>query len=598
MTTADGAQRLAPQPDISIAQGSPEGTVIQLYTDETYQAFRGAGAAITESSAALLTAMPSSSRAEVMAKLFGSGPGAIGINYLRVPAGASDFALSSYSYDDIPFGSTDPLLTAFSISRDTDDVLPRLLQARSINPAVKVMGTPWSAPAWMKSTGSLNGGSLLPEWRQAYADYLVAYQRAYADQGVDLDALTVVNEPLHGTSAYPSMRMTASEQAGFIRDFLDPAMKAAQLDTKLLVYDHNWDNTEYPRQVLADSAVESATVGTAFHCYSGDVAAQSEMHAAFPSSSVWMTECSGGGWETSLAKNLAWNMRNLVVGNFRNWGETLLLWNLALDPDSGPTNGGCSNCRGVITVDPVSGSAAYNVEFYVLGHLTKFVQPGAVRVASTVYGPGGPENVAFRNPDGSIVLIVFSQAATTFSVAWGSERVRYSLPAGAAATIVLPPSGTTTPVPVRVSGPLQGFERDGGAFAVFQAELGSSSQARTGTGSLSATGVNGNWHTVGVYPVLGPADLADAQRICLWVNDQTGTTGNTVALKLVDDGGRRHEIWSDNASAGSNPSTAAQQWVKFCWPVSAFAVDRQRVDHLEITWFWPGTILIDDITLE
>jgi glucosylceramidase len=582
LTTADATQRLARQADAGAVAGSSPlaGPVIDLFPAEQLQHFQGAGAALTESAASLLTALPATARAEAMQRLFGVGPQSIRLSYLRVSAGASDFALSSYSYNDIPLGSTDP-------------------QARGINPALRIMGTPWSAPAWMKSSGSLNGGTLLPQWRAAYADYLVRYQQAYAASGAALSSLSVVNEPLRETTSYPSMAMTASDQAEFIGDFLAPAMSSAGLATDVLIYDHNWDDIRFPQTVLADQAAAAAASGTAFHCYAGNALAQSEMHAAAPGKSVLMTECSGGGWETSYARNLAWNMRNLVVGNFRNWGEALLLWNLALDPSSGPQNGGCQNCRGVVTVDRATAEVSYNVEFDVLGHVTKFVQPGARRISSTAYGPGGPENVAFRNPDGSLVLIVYSDRASNFTVRWGADAVPYTLAAGSAATLVVPaPKAAGLSVEARAPGGLQAFEAAGAAFPVHQVDVGPSSQGWAGSRSLKATGTGGPWHTVGIYPAGGPADLRTVDRLCLRVNDQTGTSGNTLAVKLVDIHGVRQEVWSDDAAAGLNSLTSSGEWVKLCWQTSAFAVDLARVDHLQLTWYWPGAMLVDDVSLE
>jgi glucosylceramidase len=245
------------------------------------------------------------------------------------------------------------------------------------------------------------------------------------------------NEPLNSNIGYPTEYLATSDEATFIGMNLGPALNAAGLGSvKILSYDHNWDNPSYPETVLANAAASSYVAGSAFHCYAGNVGAQSTVKTAFPSKDIWFTECSGTVG-SKFAGDLAWNAENLLIGATRNWARSVSLWNLALDQNSGPQNGGCSNCRGVVTIDDSTSPPIItnNVEYYVLGHAAKFVVPGAYSIDSNSFGPGGIEGVAFQNPDGSIVLVVLNSGNNgTFTVSWRGQSFNYNLPAGALAT--------------------------------------------------------------------------------------------------------------------------------------------------------------------
>ena len=199
---------------------------------------------------------------------------------------------------------------------------------------------------------------------------------------------------------------------------------------KILAYEHNWENIDYPEAVLA-SAASPYIAGSSFHCYNGDVSAQSTVRAAYPGKDIWFTECSGTVG-SAFAGDLVWNSENLLIGATRTWARSISLWNLALDQNSGPTNGGCSRCRGVVTIDPRTSPATItvNVDYYVLGHLAKFVMPGAHRIDSNTFNAGGVEEVAFQNPDGSIVLFALNSgsASEAFSVSWKGTYFNYALP--------------------------------------------------------------------------------------------------------------------------------------------------------------------------
>jgi glucosylceramidase len=438
-TTGDRAMLLQPQPTVTFGSGSPSGLVITVNSGTKYQQMDGFGASLTDSSAWVVSNKLTASQQTTLWQSLFSPTSGIGISFLRQPMGASDFtATGNYSYDDVPAGQTDPNLTNFSIAHDTTYILPLLQQALAVNPAIKVVAVPWSPPAWMKTSATMNGGNMNTAYFPSLAQYFVKFVQGYQQQGVPVYAVLPQNEPLNSNTGYPTEYLAATDEAAFIGGNLGPALNAAGLSSvKILGYDHNWDQPSYPETLLADATAGPYLAGSAFHCYAGDVSAQSTVEAAYPSKGIWFTECSGTVG-SSFAGDLAWNAENLLIGATRNWARGVSLWNLALDQNSGPTNGGCQKCRGVVTIDSSVSPATIsnNVEYYVLGHLAKFVVPDAYRIDSNSFGHGSIEDVAFQNPDGSIVLLVLNSAGSSggFTVSWNGQIFSYRLPAGAVAT--------------------------------------------------------------------------------------------------------------------------------------------------------------------
>jgi glucosylceramidase len=440
-TTGDQALLLAARAPVSFGTGGTAAAqLISVEESVQYQVLDGLGASLTESSAFVIQHdLDATQRGALLLDLFGPSPG-ISLGLLRQPMGASDFAVNgNYSYDDVAPGMTDPTLAAFSIAHDEATIVPLLQQALAINPSLKLFAVPWSAPAWMKSSGTMNGGELETQYLPQLAQYFLRFLQAYQQDGIDIYAVSMQNEPLNSTTAYPSASVPVDVEAGFIANDLGPVLSGAGFGTvKILGYDHNWDNTSYAESLLA-SAAAPYLAGTAFHCYAGDVGAQSTVHDAYPDKDIWFTECSGTVG-SDFAGDLVWNTENLLIGATRNWARGITLWNIALDQDSGPTNGGCMGCRGVVTIDTRTAPATItrNVEYYALGQLSRFAAGGARRIDSNSFASGGIEDVAFRNPDGSIVLLVLNPAATTqaFSVGWHNTRFDYSLPAQSVATFV------------------------------------------------------------------------------------------------------------------------------------------------------------------
>ncbi|PYP14987.1 MAG: glycosyl hydrolase [Gemmatimonadetes bacterium] len=438
LTTPDGSRLLSREPDAHFDSGpAPSITTIAVDEAATYQEIVGFGAAITDASAWLIqNKLTPSQRESLLRDLFGRNPG-IGLSFTRLTMGASDFSLRQYSYDDMPAGQTDPTLVHFSIDPNRADVLPVVQRALAINPQLKIMASPWSPPGWMKTSGSLIQGTLLPEAYGPFAEYLRRYVAAYGAEGVPIYAITVQNEPHFEPSDYPGMRLEPPARARFVGGYLGPLFAQNGIGTLILDWDHNWDQYQSPLQVLADSVAPRYIAGVAWHCYAGDVAAQTLVHDAHADKDAYFTECSGGEWAPNFADNLKWFVRTLIVGSTRGWAKGVLLWNLALDEHYGPHTGGCGNCRGVVTINSASGGVIRNVEYYALAHASRFVRPGARRIESTT-GVEGLETVAFRNSDdASKALIVVNTAALdrSFAVRWAGRSLTYAIAAGSVVTL-------------------------------------------------------------------------------------------------------------------------------------------------------------------
>ncbi len=460
-----GLQQQAP---ISFASGSGSGGVtISVNENTKYQQFVGAGASMTDTAAYLLgssNALSATTRSQVMTNLFSPTSG-IGLDFLRNPMGASDLARYNYSYDDMPAGQTDPSLSDFSISHDLTDILPLTKQAEQLNPSLKLMMVPWSAPAWMKSDDNFTSHSYLQsQYYAAYAQYFVKTIQAYQAQGVHVDYVSAQNEPgCCDGSTYPTMNWNGNGLDYFTGTDLLPAFHAAGLTTKVLALDWNWSNyADYGQQEVDDAAVRNDPLfgGVAWHGYDeGSAAEQTTVHNQYPSIGQFDTEHSGGTW---IANQQNEDMNN-IIDYTRNWGQSVVKWSLAVDQNMGPHNGGCSTCTGLITIhngDSLSGQVDYTVEYYDMGQLTKFVKPGAYRIDSTASST--VPNVAWINPDGSKALVAYngSGATQTVHVNWGNETFSYSLPNATSATFTwsgTQGSGGTTPPPSG-SGPVTGYQ--------------------------------------------------------------------------------------------------------------------------------------------
>lgn len=399
---------------------------IVLDTATTYQTMDGFGAALTGSSAYLINQMAAADRAKLLEDLFDPQKG-IGLNYLRITIGSSDFSIGTYSYCD------DPDINTFAIpQRDRTDLLPVLRQILAINPSMKILASPWSAPAWMKQNNSMYGGSL--KGSQVYndfAEYFVRYIKAFEAEGITIDAITLQNEPMHETGGYPTMKMLWEEQNTIIRDYVGPKFVANGIHAKIIIWDHNFDMAYYPLNILNDPLTRQYVAGTGWHGYGGDASAIDAVQAQHPDKDVYFTEQSGGGWNTDTRMgNMFWYMKNFLMASVNRGSKNFIMWNLALNPQNGPTTttGGCQDCRGVVTIN-TDGTYVRNEEYYLLGHFSKFVRLGAQKVKnSSTSLPDGMTLSSFMNTDGSKVVVIMNRsgARKSYNVRCGNRKFLYN----------------------------------------------------------------------------------------------------------------------------------------------------------------------------
>jgi len=495
MTTAasDGLtviKGLEPQANVTFVTDVPNGNqFIQVDENVTYQSMEGFGASMTDSAGWLLNSsglLTQTARNTVMTKLFDPVNG-IGVSFLRNPMGASDIARTLYTYDDNAADASNSSLPNFSIAHDLVDVAPLTAQAKTLNPNLKVMGTPWSPPAWMKSNNSLIRGSLLSQYYPHFATYFVKYIQAYAAQGIPINYISMQNEPncctTHPAMAYPGMDMTSTDAITILKNYLLPALASNNLTTKVLLHDFNWGDSAWVEPLLQDSTIRNSSqvAGVAWHGYwpvnPSDYAEQTTIHDAYPPQQTFFTERSGGTWITNQIKQDFEDM----VGVTRNWSKNFVKWSLALDQNHGPHYNGCGTCTALVTIhngDAVSGQVDYTIEYYTMGHLSKFVIPGAVRIDST--DNTSVWNVAFKNSDGSKVLIAFNDttASQTFKVLWGGQSFNYTLPSYAGVTFTWTGTQTQSNQPTNTPTPTQ---------KVFYARSGNLLSETAGTAATSDT---------------------------------------------------------------------------------------------------------------
>lgn len=440
VTNADRSMLFQQQPE-KIIFGNEEGKGLPIIIDDRqeYQTIDGFGFAMTEGSAFHLHRMSTPARQQILKEMFATEGKNVGFSYIRLTLGASDLNNFVYSYNDLPDGKKDLAMKKFSLGHDYDDIIPVMKEILKIVPDIKIMSSPWSAPAWMKEMYNVRGGALRNECYNAYAIYFTKYVQAMAKEGINIDVVTVQNEPLNSRNT-PSMPWYWQQQNEFVRDHLGPAFKAAGLKTKIVIFDHNCDRPDYPLAILSDPVTSQYVDGSAFHHYRGYMSGMSTVHRARPDKNIYFTEQMLTERPGSKTINIASSVKRLVVDVTRNWSKNSILWNYAADPQNDPhtDNGGCSMCQGAITID--GDKVTRNIAYYAVAHASKFVRPGSVRIASTdAFDPGVDitedeeraevrratvvehsnvlPNVAFKTPDGKIVLVVANDS-------WSQQAVK------------------------------------------------------------------------------------------------------------------------------------------------------------------------------
>ena len=428
LTKADATVLLQKQNAILFNASSNSYSTITVDSTQTYQTIDGFGYALTGGSAYVISKLDANTKNNLLHELFANDNNSIGISYLRISIGASDLNTSVFSYDDV---ADDTTLSQFSLAKDEADLIPVLKQIVAINSSIKIIATPWSAPTWMKDNDSSIGGSLLPKYYGVYANYFVKYIQAMKAEGITITAITPQNEPLYGGNN-PSMVMTAEQERDFIKNNLGPAFKSANINVKIVVYDHNCDRPDYPITILNDADAAQYIDGSAFHLYAGNITALTTVHDAHPDKNVYFTEQWTGSNE-SFSGDLMWHVKNVIIGTVNNWGKAAIEWNLASDANYQPhTAGGCDKCKGALTIS--GNNITRNESYYIVAHASKFVPAGSVRISSSVIN--GLTNVAFKTPQGKKVLLVLNDGTSsiTFYIKYKDEQAVTTLPAATVAT--------------------------------------------------------------------------------------------------------------------------------------------------------------------
>lgn len=435
LTTLDKSSLLSRQSpaEFTVNPVFPDLPLISINADSQYQQIDGFGFALTGGSAQHIIRMSAVERQKLLKELFGKGEKEIGISYLRLSIGASDLNDHVFSYNDLPPGQTDVTLEKFDLDQDKLDVIPVMKEILAINPSIKILGSPWSAPTWMKTNNNVQGGKLKEEYYPVYAQYFVKYIQAMRSHGIIIDAITIQNEPFNNGNT-PSMQMFAKEQARFIKDHLGPAFRKNNIKTKIILYDHNCDAPEYPISILTDPVARQYINGSGFHLYgSGPVTAMSKVHAAFPEKHLYFTEMMAVNRNEF---NIANPVNRILIGATRNWSRNVILWNLAANSQNDPhtDNGGCSMCQGAVTID--GDSIQRNLAYYTIGHASKFAVPGSYRIQSN--DTDAVSNVAFKTPDGKIVVIAANKTKDkqSFIIQYKGRQFQYALGRGDVVTFV------------------------------------------------------------------------------------------------------------------------------------------------------------------
>lgn len=434
LTKGDGSVKLQLQNQSKFISHSDDFQSIEIDAAQKFQYVDGFGYTLTGGSVEVINRLSPSKRKALLNELFGSGKNSISISYLRLSIGASDLDGEVFSYYDVPEGQTDPSLSKFSLIKNKA-LISMLKEILQINPAIKIIAAPWSAPVWMKDNGKSKGGSLRPEFYGVYANYFVKYIQAMKREGITIDAITPQNEPLHPGNN-PSLYMPSEQQKHFIRQYLGPAFRSHKINTKIVIYDHNCNKPEYVLDILKDPDAYQYIDGSAFHLYEGEISALSTVHTAFPEKNLYFTE-QWTGSKGTFNEDLNWHTKNVIIGSMRNWSTIALEWNLANDQEYKPhTEGGCTECKGAITI---SGREDFtrNVSYYIIAHASKFITAGSQRIASTQ--TGNLSTAAFQTPAGKTVLIVQngSKSDENFNIIYnGKNKTAVIIPGNSAATYI------------------------------------------------------------------------------------------------------------------------------------------------------------------
>ena len=428
--------------------GSMSPYVVNIDTGQRYQTVDGFGAAITGATSYNLMQMTQEDRTAFLTKVFDKEDG-FGSSLIRVSIGASDFPASGeeFTWCDTEGPSDDPLQYFAPHKDDLTYLIPVLKEIYAINPDVKIIGSPWSAPIWMKESASWTSASLKEECYQMYGEYFAKWISYMEEQGFDIYAVTPQNEPLNKGNSM-SMYMDWAQQRDFIKQGLGPALEQAGLDTKILVFDHNYnyddisDQEDYPLNIYADSEASQYVAGSAWHNYGGDVSELDQIANAYPDKDIYFTEASIGEWNYNFESCLVNDFQSIFIGTLSRMGKGVTLWNLMLDDKKGPyspASGSCKSCYGAADISSSDYKTIdYKTHYYQIAHASMVVKPGAVRIGTSGFVADDIDYLAFENPDGSIGVIIVSKASESQSFVFSTDAhtVRYEVPAASLVSLL------------------------------------------------------------------------------------------------------------------------------------------------------------------
>ncbi len=429
-TAKDTGERLAQGRSLTFEAGlDPPTPSILIDTGTRYQEIEGFGGAFTEAAAVTFYKMSPGRRAEILKAYFDPDEGH-GYTLCRTHINSCDFALGNYAYTEV---DGDVTLAHFSIDRDRQALIPMIKAAQQIaGPALKLFASPWSPPAWMKTNGQMNfGGKLKPEYRETWARYYCRYIREYEKEGISMWGLSVQNEP-EATQTWDSCLYSGAEERDFVRDYLGPTLAREGLaDVRVIIWDHNRDRMfERAKVVLDDPEAAKYVWGTGFHWYVADRFDNVQLvHDAYPDKKLLFTEgCQEGGphlgsWD--LGERYARSM----VNDLNRWTVGWVDWNMVLDESGGPNHVG-NLCSAPIIADTRSDTTHFQSSYYYIGHFSRFIRPGAVRVLCATTRDE-LEATAFLNPDGQIAVVVLnrSEESTPFALKFDGAAVLTESPA-------------------------------------------------------------------------------------------------------------------------------------------------------------------------
>ncbi len=415
-TARDTSDRLTRKEDLVLSPGTPGAPgSIGVDASQCFQTIEGFGGSFTEAAAVTLYKLPVEKQTEVLRAYFDPGAGH-GYTFCRTHINSCDFSSGNYAYDEV---ANDHALAHFSIDCDRRALLPMIKDAFQIaGSSLKLLASPWSPPAWMKTNGQMmRGGKLRPDCRQTWANYYCRYIREYEREGVPIWGLTVQNE-LEATQRWESCLYSPKEERDFVRDYLGPTLHREGLDDiRLLVFDHNRDHMlQHARVIYEDPAAAQYIWGTAFHWYVGEWFENVQrLHDAYPAKNLLFTEgCQEGGphlGEWWLGERYARSM----INDLKRWTVGWIDWNMVLDEMGGPNHAG-NYCSAPVMIDTRSCEILYQSSYYYIGHFSRYIRPGAKRIACHS-DADGLEATAFLNPDGQIAVVVLNETARTVAFA-------------------------------------------------------------------------------------------------------------------------------------------------------------------------------------